>query len=183
MIKQVIFTSVRQNNEKEWIQKISRPMTKQTKWHVHPAKTQISLSVRPVWSESSLSACRNLVSWASHWAQSEDSDQTGWMPRLIWVFAGRTVILLVLSWGGSDASICFPQYNRYFKAYQALWEFNHFHRTCLDLVDNIHRLTSRMLWLGWQHSQTYIAYALTWLTTFTDLHRVCFDLVDNIHRE
>ena len=27
----------------------------------------------------------------------EDSDQTGWMPRLIWVFAGRTLILLVLS--------------------------------------------------------------------------------------
>ena len=26
---------------------------------------------------------------------------TGRMPRLIWVFAGRTVILLVLSWGGS----------------------------------------------------------------------------------
>ena len=35
------------------------------------------------------------------WAHSEDSDQTGQMPRLIWVFAGRTVILLVLSRGGS----------------------------------------------------------------------------------
>ena len=32
---------------------------------------------------------------------SEDSDQTGRMPRLIWVFAGRILILLVLSWGGS----------------------------------------------------------------------------------
>ena len=30
-------------------------------------------------------------------------DQTGWMPRLIWVFAGLTLILLVLSWGGSFA--------------------------------------------------------------------------------
>ena len=30
---------------------------------------------------------------------SEDSDQPG-MPGLIRVFAGRTVILLVLSWGG-----------------------------------------------------------------------------------
>ena len=29
------------------------------------------------------------------------TDQTGRMPRLIWVFAGRTVTLLVLSWGGS----------------------------------------------------------------------------------
>ena len=32
---------------------------------------------------------------------SEDYDQTGRMLRLIWVFAGRTVILLVLSQGGS----------------------------------------------------------------------------------
>ena len=44
-------------------------------------------------------------------ADSEDSHQTGRMPRLIWVFAGRTVILLVLSWGGlflrrSVASVC-----------------------------------------------------------------------------
>ena len=29
------------------------------------------------------------------------TDQTGWMPRLIWVFAGRTLTLLVLSRGGS----------------------------------------------------------------------------------
>ena len=69
-------------------------MTKQTKWHVRPAKTRISLGIRPVWSEFSLSAWRKLGSLPTHWAHSEDSDQTGRMPRLIWVFAGRTVILL-----------------------------------------------------------------------------------------
>ena len=68
---------------------------------VRPAKTQISLGIRPVWSESSLSAWRNLGPLATHWAQSEDSDRTGRMPRLLWVFAGRTVILLVLSCRGS----------------------------------------------------------------------------------
>ena len=47
--------------------------------------------------KSSLSAWRKLGSLATHWAHSEDSDQTGRMPRLIWVFAGHTVILLVLS--------------------------------------------------------------------------------------
>ena len=57
---------------------------------VRPAKTRISLGIRPVWSESSLSAWRKLGSLATHWAHSEDSDQTGRMPRLIWVFAGRT---------------------------------------------------------------------------------------------
>ena len=55
---------------------------------VCPAKTQISLGIHPVWSESSLSA---------HWAvkvsrflhaDSEDSDQKGRMPSLIWVFTG-----------------------------------------------------------------------------------------------
>ena len=49
----------------------------QQKWHVRPANTQISLGIRPVWSESSLSAWRKLGSLATHWALSEDSDQTG----------------------------------------------------------------------------------------------------------
>ena len=47
-------------------------MTKPIKWHVCQAKTQISLVFR---------------SLATNWAHSKDSDQTGRMPRLIWVFA------------------------------------------------------------------------------------------------
>ena len=82
--------------------KMSCLMTKPTKWHERPAKTQISLRIRPVWSESLLSAWRKLGSLATHWAHSEDSDQTGQMPRLIIVFAGCLVILLVLSWDGSN---------------------------------------------------------------------------------
>ena len=57
---------------------MSRNMTKQTKRHVRPAKTQISLGIHPVWSESSLSAWRNLGCWATQWVHNEDSDQTGW---------------------------------------------------------------------------------------------------------
>ena len=54
-------------------------------------ETQISLGIRPVWSESLL-----CVQWVAKGsvllqADSEDSDQTGRMHRLIWVFAGRTV--------------------------------------------------------------------------------------------
>ena len=54
-------------------------------------KTQISLGIRPVWSESLL--CAQWVAKGSVLLQadSEDSDQTGLMHRLIWVFAGRTV--------------------------------------------------------------------------------------------
>ena len=62
---------------------LSRLMTKPTKWHVHLVKTQISLGIRSVWSESSLSAWRKLGSLAILWVHSKDSDQTWQMPRLI----------------------------------------------------------------------------------------------------
>ena len=88
---------------------------------VRPAKTQISLGIRPVWSESSLSAWRKLGTLATHWAHSGDSDQTGRMPRLIWVFPGRTVILLVLSWGGS---ILFWESFLKLKWYKVRWNCN-----------------------------------------------------------
>ena len=56
---------------------------------------------RPVWSESSL--CAQWVAKDPRFlhADSEDFDQTGRMPKLIWIFAGRTLILLVLSCRGS----------------------------------------------------------------------------------
>ena len=50
---------------------MSRLMTKPTKWHGRPAKTQISLGICRVWSESLLSAGRKLGSLATHWAQAK----------------------------------------------------------------------------------------------------------------
>ena len=66
-------------------------MTKPTKWSVRPAKTHISLGIHPVWSES-----LQCTQWVAEdpmflYADSKDSDQTGWMPRLIWAFTGRKV--------------------------------------------------------------------------------------------
>ena len=59
-----------------------------------PSEDQISLGICPVWSESS--QCTQWIAEDPRFphADSEDSDQTGWMPRLIWVFAGHTAILL-----------------------------------------------------------------------------------------
>ena len=56
--------------------------------------------LRSAWPDSSL--CAQWVDKDPSFlhADSEDSDQTGRMPRLIWVFAGRTATLLVFSWGG-----------------------------------------------------------------------------------
>ena len=51
-------------------------MAKPTKWHVCPAKTQGAQ-----WVAKDPSFLH---------AESEDFYQTGRMPRLIWVFAGRT---------------------------------------------------------------------------------------------
>ena len=76
---------------------------KTNKMTVCPAKTKISLGIRLVWSESSL-----CIQWVAKdpsflHVDSEDSDQTGRMPRLIWVFAGRTChfvgyVMLRLIW-------------------------------------------------------------------------------------
>ena len=62
----------------------------QNQQDLRSTKTQISLAIRTVWSESSL--CAQLVATDPtllH-ADNEDSDQNRWMPRLIRVFAGRT---------------------------------------------------------------------------------------------
>ena len=59
---------------------MSRSTTKPAKWNVRPGKTKISLGICPVWSQSLLSAWRNLRSIATHWAHCEDSDQTGGCP-------------------------------------------------------------------------------------------------------
>ena len=76
------------------LQYISCLMTKPTKWPERPAKTQISLGIRPVWSASSL--CTQWVAKDPSFlhADIEDSDQTGRMPRLIWVFSGRTCLFV-----------------------------------------------------------------------------------------
>ena len=54
--------------------------------------------LRPAWEsaqsdQSSLSAWRIIGSLATHKGHSKDSDQTGRMPRLIWVFAGHRSML------------------------------------------------------------------------------------------
>ena len=81
--------------------KMSRLVTKPTKWLC------AQRSLRSTWasaqSDQSLRCPheQKIGPLATHWAHSEDSDQTGRMHRVIWVFAGRTLILLVLSYRGS----------------------------------------------------------------------------------
>ena len=70
--------------------KMNRNVRKRTFGYVRPAKILISLRIRADWSESSMSAF-----WIAKYAKclnadKEDSYQTAWMRRLIWVFVERT---------------------------------------------------------------------------------------------
>ena len=58
--------------------------------NMRPTKTQIGLRIHAVRLESSLSAWRNFGPLAIKNMPTEDSDQTVWMCRVIWIFAGRT---------------------------------------------------------------------------------------------
>ena len=67
---------------------VGRGLRKHTFRHARPTKTQISLRIRAVWSESSLSAWRNCTSLAVQNATSEDYDQSARMRtdmKLRWV--------------------------------------------------------------------------------------------------
>ena len=75
-------------------------MTKPTKWLC--AQRRLRSAWASVHSDQSVLCAQWVTKDPSFLhVDSEDSDQTGRMPRLIWVFTGRTSILLVLSWGGS----------------------------------------------------------------------------------
>ena len=81
-----------------WIQ-MSHNMTKPTKWACAQRR------LRSAWASAQSDQSSLCAQWVAKdprflHADSEDSHQTGRMPRLIWVFAGRTTILLILwmSW-------------------------------------------------------------------------------------
>ena len=100
IIMQIIFLILWDQWIHSWVslQDVSQLKTKPTMWLCAQRR------LRSAWAsaqsdQSSLSEWRKVGPLATHWTHSEGSDQTGRMHRLIWVFAGRTVILLVLTWG------------------------------------------------------------------------------------
>ena len=80
-------------------------LTKPTKWSVRPAKTQISLGIHPVWSESSLPAWRSIGSSATHfgalqrfwsdWTDAQADLGLRWAHSHFVGFVMRRLILLV----------------------------------------------------------------------------------------
>ena len=86
---------------------------------MYPAKTQVSLGIRPVWSESSLSGWSKLGSLATYWAHSEDSDQADlslrWAHSEFVGFVMRRLICIVFQ------HYIFP----YFTVFRPLLRDNH----------------------------------------------------------
>ena len=79
---------------------MSRDMTKPTNWMCAQRK------LRSAWASAQSDQSRHCalnekLRTQACFMRTAKTDQTGRMPRLIWVFARRTLILLVLSWRGS----------------------------------------------------------------------------------
>ena len=84
-------------------EKLNEPRhDKTSKMAVLRVKTQISLGVRPVWSESSLSARRNLGPLATHWAHSAQ--------RRLW-----------FDWADTQADVSLRWAHTYFIGFDMLW--------------------------------------------------------------
>ena len=80
---------------------MNRLMTKPTNRYVRPAKTQLSLGIRPIWSESLLCALRTQGFFMRTVRTLIRLDGCpGWSESSL----GAHAILLVLSWGGSYAT-------------------------------------------------------------------------------
>ena len=90
-----------------WWYSLEPPHDITNKMTVHPAKTQqISLGIHPVWSESS--QCAQWVAKNPMFlhADSKDPDQTGQMPRLIWVFAWHSCHFVIPNHTKSGGVLC-----------------------------------------------------------------------------
>ena len=71
-----------------------------TKWPLRPMKTQISLGIRPDWSESLL--CAHWVTKDPSFLHADSEDWSDWVDAQADLsLRCAHVILLVLSWGGS----------------------------------------------------------------------------------
>ena len=64
--------------------------------------------------------------FATHWAHIEDSDQTGRMPRLIWVFSGRTCHFCWFCHEAAQMSLCHGHY-----CIACLGRIGYLHSCCL----------------------------------------------------
>ena len=72
-------------------------------WYVRPAKPQINLRIRAVWSEPLLVACISYECWATDWTLFWVSKFKRRLHRLAWVYTCQnTTLLEITSWGDTN---------------------------------------------------------------------------------
>ena len=108
---------------------------------------QISLGIHQVWSEFSLYAKREAKDQSFLHADSEDSDQTGWMPRLTWVFAGRTCHFV--GFAVSRFKYC----------------WNPCRELCDSIPENIYKMVKANSWQGY-----WVGDEWDWVKVTTDIN-------------
>ena len=84
------------------INEMRRRMGFPTMWYVRPAKPQISLRIRAVWSEPLLVACIFFEGLATDWTAFGDSKLKRMLHGLVWVYTCQNVKLLEISCRGSN---------------------------------------------------------------------------------
>ena len=117
---------------------MSRLMTKPTKWHVHPAKTRISMGIPPVWS---VFAVRMKKAWVLSHPSAHSEDWSDWADaqadlNLRWA---HSHFVLVLSWCGSNIHLIIAPWSLSWRSnidnrrechfprhFNRLWKYNYF---------------------------------------------------------
>ena len=89
------------------LDQMSRDMRFPTMWYVRPAKPQISLRTRSVWSEPWLVAWIFYDCQATDWTPFGISKPKRRLYRLIWVYTCQNATLLEIMCRGSDMVTCF----------------------------------------------------------------------------
>ena len=90
---------------------MSHDMTKPTKWLC--AQRRLRSAWTSAQSDQSLRCALNVqLRTRAFLMWTGKTGQTGRMPRLIWVFAWRTLILFVLSYRGSYKKICLRRFDK-----------------------------------------------------------------------
>ena len=168
---------------------MSRSTTKPSKWPVRPAKTQISLGIRPVWSESSLCAQWVAKDPDSFMHTVKTLIRLGGFPGWSESSLGAQVILLILSCGGLcnlslDAANPTKWHVRPAKTSMSIRIHAQFDQSllgfyvytkplCADCEDSHSRLTARNRRLMWdlvvvdlQYSRLIVLPCSVWLIFF-----------------
>ena len=88
---------------------------------VRPAKTQISLGIHPVWSESSLAAWRNFGSLATHWADTQADLSLRWVHKSFCWFCHAATHFFALIGTTPSAAIFFNVISETARVLRCLW--------------------------------------------------------------